>query len=138
MTNVQRNIQQQRAAFALEKVTAVVRDSTQEVQKRFKAYSNSLPAMVQMNGIGQALAFAFQKSNGDKDENKGWRLLYDLVSAWLLQRNIWEKSQGGLLQTLAQGNQEQYQLAQAELQALLSWVKDFSRALIKGEVEQED
>ncbi|WP_432785089.1 hypothetical protein AAEX37_02017 [Oligella sp. MSHR50489EDL] len=135
---MRRNIQQIRADFALSKVSTLVSDNTPQVQRRFKAYSNGLPAMVQTNGIGQALAFAFQKSNGNGDEARAWKLLFNLISEWLLQRGIWGNTKGSLLERLSRGNQEQYQLAQAELQALLAWVKDFSRALIKGEIEQGD
>lgn len=133
------SIQQKRAAYALQQVLAVTQSQSDSVQKRFKAYSNSLPAMIQMNGVGQALAFAYQKSNGDKDENKGWKALLDTVSTWLLQREIWGKQAVGanVVQVLSGGTQKQYQLAQAEAQALLSWVKDFARAEIAG-VASED
>lgn len=133
------SIQQKRAAYALQQVLAVTQSQPDSVQKRFKAYSNSLPAMIQMNGIGQALAFAYQKSNGDKDESKGWKALLDTVSTWLLQREIWGKQAAGanVVQVLSGGTQKQYQLAQAEAQALLSWVKDFARAEIAG-VASED
>lgn len=129
-----RNIQQQRAAYALDKVSQLKQTQPESVQKRFKAYSNSLPAMIQMNGVGQALAFAYQKSNGDKDENKGWKALLNVVSEWLLQREIWGKQSAGsnVIQILAAGSQKEYQLAQAEAQALLSWIKDFARAEIAG------
>ncbi len=133
------SIQQQRAAYALQQVMAVKQSQSDSVQKRFKAYSNSLPAMIQMNGIGQALAFAYHKSSGEKDENKGWKALLDTVSTWLLQHEIWGKQATGanVVQVLSGGTQKQYQLAQAEAQALLSWVKDFARAEIAG-VAAED
>jgi len=132
-----RSIQQQRAHYALKKVSEA-KGSGEAVAKRFKAYSNTLPAMIQMNGIGQALAFAYQKSNGKKaEEAKGWKLLFDLVDHWLMnERNIWGKSSSAhVVMALSEGNQAQYQLAQAEAQALLSWVKDFARAEITGEAE---
>lgn len=133
------SIQQKRAAYALQQVLTVKQSQPEVVQKRFKAYSNSLPAMIQMNGIGQALAFAYHKSSGEKDENKGWKALLDTVSTWLLQREIWGKQATGanVVQVLSGGTQKQYQLAQAEAQALLSWVKDFARAEIAG-VAAED
>ena len=133
------SIQQKRAAYALQQVLTVKQSQPEVVQKRFKAYSNSLPAMIQMNGIGQALAFAYHKSSGEKDENKGWKALLDTVSTWLLQHEIWGKQATGanVVQVLSGGTQKQYQLAQAEAQALLSWVKDFARAEIAG-VAAED
>lgn len=134
--NNTRSIQQQRAHYALKKVLEA-KGVGESVAKRFKSYSNTLPAMIQMNGIGQALAFAYQKSNGKAEEARGWKLLFDLVDYWLLsERNIWGKSSSAhVVMALSEGNQAQYQLAQAEAQALLSWVKDFARAEISGEAE---
>lgn len=131
-------IQQQRAAYALKQVLNA-KEQSEAIQKRFKAYSNSLPAMIQMNGIGQALAFAYQKSNGTKDENRGWEMLFVALGEWLLQREIWGKqaANANVVMVLTEGSQEQYQLAQAEAQALLSWVKDFARAEIAGEVTED-
>jgi len=135
MTKMQTNIQQRRAAFALSQVQAVAEKCSPEVQKRFKAYSNSFPAMMQMNGIGQALAFAYQKSNGETDENRGWQLIFQVCQRWLLEHStIWQSRSEPLMNVLTTGSQEQYQLAQAEVQALFSWVKDFARAEIKGDV----
>ena len=137
MSAKDRNIQQQRAAYALKKVQAVVANQNEDVQKRFKAYSNSLPAMIQMNGIGQAMAFAYQKSNGsNKNEATGWTLLFGVVADWLLkERNLWGNAKPDLMRAITEGSQEEYQLAQVETQALLSWVKDFARAEISGEPE---
>lgn len=138
----QRSIQQKRAAYALTYVQQNVKAGVDDdAQKRFKAYSNSLPAMIQMNGLGQALAFAYQKSNGSNEsEKKGWELLFKLVAHWLLtEQKIWGHSQEkNILGALTKGTQEQYQLAQAEAQALLSWVKDFARAEIVGDAPQGD
>jgi CRISPR-associated protein Cmr5 len=132
---VSRSIQQQRAHYALALVSRVTSEES-DVQKCFKAYSNSLPAMIQMNGIGQALAFAWQKSNGDRNkESTAWTLLFRAVSDWLLkERSLWASAgHDHVVHALAAGSQEQYQLAQAEAQALLAWVKDFARAEIVGE-----
>lgn len=136
MSQRKTNIQQQRAAYALAKVQAVTQQNSEEVQKRFKAYSNSFPAMVQMNGLGQALAFAYQKSNGDKDENKGWKLIYKIVEEWLLKKQTILSPSTSLIKGITESTQDRYQLAQAETQALFSWVKDFARAEIKGEATQ--
>lgn len=132
-----RSVQQLRAAYALTKVQAVVTSEKDDVQRRFKAYSNSLPAMIQMNGIGQAMAFAYQKKNGNNSsEAKGWCLLFAVVEEWLVkERRLWGSSQADLMPAITQGNQQQYQLAQAEAQALLSWIKDFARAEISGDME---
>lgn len=133
-----RSIQQQRAQFALEKIAQLI-EKHPDSAPAFKSYSNALPAMVQMNGIGQALAFAWQKADGTAKEARAWNALFSLVQEWLLTRQkIWGNANNpeNVLMALNQGSQAQYQLAQAETQALLAWVKDFSRAQIKG-IDQE-
>lgn len=128
----QRSIQQKRAAFALSEVLKVKQQEL-AIQKQFKAYSNSLPAMIQMNGLGQAMAFAYQKSN----ENQGWKLLFDMVSNWLrTKQSLCSNPNSNLLLSITEGSQQQYQLAQAEAQVLLRWIKDFTRAEISGEAEE--
>lgn|SRR5690554_35470 len=133
----QQSIQQKRAHYALSLISSV-RKEDNGVQKCFKAYSNTLPAMIQMNGIGQALAFAWQKSNGGKqDESQAWGLIFGAVSHWLVgERSLWGQGSGiNVLEALTAGSQQQYQLAQAEAQALLAWIKDFARAEIAGDRE---
>ena len=130
----EQTLQQQRAAFALTQVSAL--KGKGQAASRFRAYANSLPAMIQSNGIGQAMAFAHHKAKAGKGaEAQGWQCLYDTVSQWLCtRRDLWG---GGtdLMQSLMDGSQQQYQLAQAEAQAFLRWVKDFARAELANEEE---
>ncbi|ANG65135.1 type III-B CRISPR module-associated protein Cmr5 [Marinobacterium aestuarii] len=128
----QQTIAQQRAGFALKKVLAVTPDK--ETANRFKAYANSLPAMIQTNGIGQALAFAKMKGNGRGPEASAWLALYKAVSEWLTtgERGIWPAQQD-VMEAIVAGDQYQYQRAHAEAQALLSWIKQFARAEIAGD-----
>ena len=127
-------IEQRRAKFALLKINEIKKDSL--VAGRFKAYSHSLPAMIQMNGLGQALAFAKQKSLGSNSDAQAWKALYLSCCEWLNKRNVWPEHDDAL-QGITQGSMAQYQLAHAELQAMLVWLKLFSRAEIIDSPEEE-
>lgn len=130
-------IQQQRAAFAMKQVSELVGKTH---AGRFRAYANSLPALVQMNGLGQAMAFACSKKSGKGDEAEGWGALYKLVSDWLCRnKTIFADHDGDLMKAIVSHDQNHYRLAQAECQALLVWVRQFARALLKddGKGEQE-
>ena len=124
-------LQQQRAAFALQIVGTVT--GSAGIGKCFKAYVNGLPAMIQSNGIGQALAFAKMKANGKGDEACAWSTIYGALGQWLLdpERGIWS-AETELMQAIVKGDQFQYRLAQAEAQALLVWLKQFARSEIVG------
>lgn len=127
------SIEQKRAQDAMAKVTEVTSASA-SVQKKFKAYANSLPAMIQTTGLGQALAFAKVKANGKGDEAAAWSAMYAALDQWLQGQKIWSGSSDSLAALVA-GNQQQYQRAQAEAFAYLVWLKQFARALITGEAD---
>ncbi|MGI2029377.1 type III-B CRISPR module-associated protein Cmr5 [Endozoicomonas acroporae] len=125
-------IQQQRAAFSYERVRAMVSGNTPDdkAPERFKAYANSFPAKVQMNGLGQALAFARSKF-GTTAEGKAWQHLYQLVSDWLARPEGCFLNQD-VLEGIMSSDMQVYRQAQAEVQALMVWVKQFARAEIRG------
>ncbi|WP_257266085.1 type III-B CRISPR module-associated protein Cmr5 [Endozoicomonas sp. ONNA2] len=125
-------IQQQRAAFSYQWVRAMVTGNTPDdkAPERFKAYANSFPAKVQMNGLGQALAFARSKS-GTTAEGRAWRHLYQLVSDWLARPEGCFPNQD-VLEGIMSSDMQVYRQAQAEVQALMVWVKQFARAEIRG------
>lgn len=116
-------IQQKRAKFALERVQQAIESGTN--QSEFKSYASSLPAMIHMNGLGQAAAF-FKSKKGTHLE------LYNLLSDWLKEPN--QPYQGkDLLDGITQLDMEKYRLAQAEAQALMDWVKKFAKAFMGGD-----
>ena len=125
-------IEQKRAAFSYQRVRAIVSGTTPDdkTPQRFKAYANSLPAKVQMNGLGQALAFARSKS-GATAEGKAWQHLYRLVSDWLARPEGCFVNQD-VLEGIMSADMQVYCQAQAEVQALMVWVKQFARAEIRG------
>lgn len=127
-----KTIAQKRAAFSYQRVRAMVSGSTPDdkAPQRFKAYANSFPAKVQMNGLGQALAFARSKS-GATAEGKAWQHLYQLVSDWLARAEGCFANQD-VLEGIMSSDMQGYCQAQAEVQALMVWVKQFARAEIRG------
>ena len=134
MTDTPQTMQQKRAAFCYEKVTKIAGHKKQDAAKRFKAYANSLPAMVQMNGLGQALAFAKSKCDSEKPEGIAWQHLYDLISEWHGRKEGCYTGQD-VLEGIISSNMHVYRQAQAETQALMVWVKQFARAEIKGSTD---
>lgn len=127
-TALSQTIQQQRAAFSYQRVRdIVVKDGN--AAERFKAFANSFPAKVQMNGLGQALAFARSKF-GASAEGQAWQHLYQLVNEWLGRPDGCFPDQD-VLEGIMSSDMQVYRQAQAEVQALMVWVKQFARAEIK-------
>ncbi len=113
-------IQQERAKFALDHVMSDSRDPNVNV-KEYKSYAHALPAMIHINGLGQAAAF--YKAKGDMHQR-----LYQLLSDWLKQAGQPYQGCDDLLEGITQQDMHKYRLAQAEAQALMDWVKKFTSA----------
>lgn len=129
-------IQQQRAAFALAAVEAVNdrikaiaegNDRDKIKASEYKSYASSFPAMIQMNGLGQAAAFYRSKGAGNDSKAHAYRALYDTLSNWL-KRSGQPYQEKNLLKGITESNMQTYMLAQAEALALLDWVKKFAKA----------
>jgi len=112
------SIEQERAKAALQWAEMGVDSDT-------LSCANALPAMILMNGLGQAAAF--YKSKGGKYER-----LYKLLSDWLKQSG---KPYAGkeLLSGITTSDAKTYRAAQAEALAYLQWVKKFAKAYSKGD-----
>lgn len=123
-----RTMDQQRAEFALNAVDAFARqDKTRQAELR--RYLNQLPALIQMNGLGQALAFfrskGLQGSHGD---------IYSLIGKWLCETGPGQVFEGGerdVLRAITSSDMFRYMAAQNEALALLEWLKKFAVAMLE-------
>ena len=125
-------IQQQRAKYALKAVQDADKNK-QITPKEFKSYASSFPAMIHMNGLGQAAAFFYSK--GEKDSEH--RALYCILSEWLKQKNQ-PYADLDLLEGITQKDMQTYRLAQMEALALMDWVKKFSKAFVEDKTEDKE
>ncbi len=121
-------IAQKRAAFALERVLAV-KGETGISNQEFKSYANALPAMIHMNGFGQAMAFCRSKA-GDKGKGAAWQALFDMLSHWLIKEGQPFHGSTDLLKGITEKTMTVYMLGQAEALALCEWIKRFSNAYL--------
>jgi CRISPR-associated protein Cmr5 len=123
---MKQTIQQQRADYALKRVKALAQQLDADAQKEFTSYASSLPAMIHMNGLGQAMAFCKVKGK----DRPSYAQLYRLVSDWLCQPGQPFAGQSDVLDGITQTDMADYQLAQAEALVLMSWVKKIAKAFL--------
>lgn len=126
-------IQQERAAYALQCVERA-RDENRysnDFKSAYKSYASGLPAMIQMNGLGQAAAFYRSKSAGHDHKAQAYGCLYELLSEWLTKPGRPYSDHNDLLRGVTQEDMKTYMLAQSEAQALLDWVKKFAKAYME-------
>ena len=129
------NIQQRRAKYALERIQDINDDENIPNQK-FLSYVTSFPAMIYMNGLGQAAAFCCSKVSKKKEEGKAYYALYKIVSDWLCKESgIYEGSEH-MLNGITQGDMQTYRMAQAEALCLLEWARKFALAYLDEEPQE--
>lgn len=137
------SLAQRRAKHALLRINTL-KDAGPAQYGRYASYVSALPATILNSGLGQAmaqlLAAAGRKNEPTKDPHY---LLYMHVEDWIckgspvaVRRNV-EPGQEvpsqdiNLIQTIINGDQRAYLLAQAEALAYLEWLKKFARAMLE-------
>lgn len=114
--------EQQRSAFALQKITTAWNNNVPTQDANFIVGS---PTMIMTNGIAQAMAFFLSKG-----EDRCTRV-FTILKEWLSQEVTALPDNANNHQFLAQfANLEQndYLRAQQEALALLQWLKRYARA----------
>lgn len=138
-------MQQQRAKYALKAVQNAAED--QSIHSEYKSYASNLPAMIHMNGLGQAIAFFKAKSAPEKPpqqrnaKEKAYFSLYEMLSDWLCSKgNLITPMplqpyyrHNDVLNGITTEDMHTYRLAQAEAQMLMDWVKKFAKAFMTGD-----
>ncbi len=120
-----RTLEQQRAAYAWEKLRA-------PVKKEFVNLAKGAPALVMTNGLVQFLGFLLAKDEGHKR-------LANIVVGWLRKRGIVAGGQNGAgnndvndaLERLLAGDARQYMRATEEALEILRWVRTLADARFK-------
>ena len=107
-------IEQERAKSALEW-------AGKGVSKEALSAANGLPAMILINGLGQAAVF-YKGRGGD------FKNLYSLLSNWLCQKGKPYEGKDNLLVGITSEDSKKYRAAQVEALAYLQWVKKFAKA----------
>jgi CRISPR-associated protein Cmr5 len=118
-------LQQERAKYALDQVTAALSTFSNQ-RKEFRNHAAGLPAMILMNGLGQAAAFCISQ---DDVHNR----LYTILSGWLTGPNQPYENSGDLLAGITEQDLDHYRIAQTEALLLLDWVCKFAKAFVREE-----
>ena len=126
-----RSMDQERAEFALKKIQAILGGADQSHKAEVRRYLNNLPALIRMNGLGQALAFFRMKGEGTAHDT-----IYRMVSTWLCDASSKGRifsEDADVLTSITQSDMAHYMAAQNEALALLQWLKKFAVALLPNE-----
>ncbi|KUO70795.1 MAG: hypothetical protein APF81_12740 [Desulfosporosinus sp. BRH_c37] len=127
-------IENGRAKYAFETVDEFVSNNRQQDKrlKEYRSYVKKLPAMIQVNGLGQTLAFCFAK--GDQ-----YRELYNQIEGWVKEKQpelltrYSEANEMEFVQIVVSMNSNDYRIVSREVLALLDWMRRFADGLIRDQ-----
>lgn len=123
-------LEQERAKFALEWINRIQLSVKTEDKEKIISYASAMPAMIQINGLGQAAAFYRRKgATGPYYE------LYSVLSSWLTSPGrplaITGEEKPDLLSAITKLDMQAYIAASTEAVMFLDWVKKFATAFIE-------
>jgi CRISPR-associated protein Cmr5 len=119
-------LEQERARQAWQDVSSI----SDQLGSKYGTQARKLPALIQINGLGQTMAFL-----RSKPDNQAMRKVYDHLSGWVMGR------MGGtsdLLQAVTRWSSDEYRRATTEALAYALWLRRFAEAKGWAEGEEED
>lgn len=121
---------QKRAADAWQKTRELLQPKNEDFNDKYASYTASLPATIQMCGLGQAAATLLSAARGKADAHKK---LYDNLSNWLCrdEKEAPYRGANDLMEAIVGNDRDAYLRAQAEALAWLEWMKKFATAYLK-------
>ncbi|HDH44820.1 MAG TPA: type III-B CRISPR module-associated protein Cmr5 [Thermococcus sp.] len=123
-----RSLEQERARYAWECIQEVKKES-EELQKNYNSYVKKAPTLIQTNGLPNALAFYYNKW---KKGEKAYELLYKRIANWNEVKRMSGDKEFLLWVVEDASSIDVFQVTK-EVIALLSWIKRFAEAELKGE-----
>jgi CRISPR type III-B/RAMP module-associated protein Cmr5 len=138
MASPQQTLQQERAGAAWDNIREVERESEvqtekkpEEFRKDYGRQATKLPAMIQVNGLGTAMAFLCAKAKKKSKSPPG--LLYGHLSGWLMGRM--PNSSADLMDWIRNASASQYRRATAEAIEYALWLRRYAEAQGWGDEE---
>lgn len=125
-------IENGRAAFAYEAVEAYINQYANDDKKKkeYRSYLKKLPAMIQVNGLGQSLAFCFANNNRPYGD------IYSQIESGVRQQQegiISRYEQNGrmkFIEIITKMDSRDYRVITNEVMALLNWMRRFADGMI--------
>jgi CRISPR-associated protein Cmr5 len=115
--SIQQTTEQKRAAKAWDDVKGI----SKGMAETYSTQARRLPSLIQVNGLGQTLAF-FRS----KPDNQAMKAIYGHLSGWVMGQMGQEE--GDLLSAVTRWQSDVYRRATAEALAYALWLRRFAEA----------
>ncbi|GAD15278.1 cmr5 family CRISPR-associated protein [Geobacillus kaustophilus GBlys] len=129
-TNVKRvGIENGRAAFAFQEVKQA-KERLRGSFENYRSYVKKMPSLIQVNGLGQALAFCFQKG-------KEYKAIYQSLAKWMREQfpDQFSSANQELVEAVVNLSSADYRLWTMEAMALLDWMRKFADGMAKDDAK---
>ncbi|MDH7477716.1 MAG: type III-B CRISPR module-associated protein Cmr5 [Candidatus Bathyarchaeota archaeon] len=120
-----RSLEQERARFSWDCVNGVKALKDEDIEEKYSSYVKRAPALILTNGLGNTLAFYRSK------DEKAYKLLYEHINGWFKKKCHINQD---VIEWLISENTSSLDIFRVtkEILALLSWMKRFAEAELKG------
>lgn len=132
--NRRRTIEQERGKRAWECINEV-RNKPHDYQKEYSSRARGLNAMIQINGLGQTLAFLNAKGKKTDNREAGpnpYKRLSEQLSRWVGKQVRQQESVDLLTWLVQDASTEAYRRATAECLAFGTWLRRFAEAELES------
>jgi CRISPR-associated protein Cmr5 len=118
-------IENGRASFAFESVKNAFEDNQVNFES-YRSYVKKMPSLIQVNGLGQALAFCYQKK-------KEYRVIYDQLHTWIKERykQYFQEHNKEFVEVVIGLKSADYRVLTMEVLELLNWMRKFADGMAK-------
>ncbi|WP_044895092.1 type III-B CRISPR module-associated protein Cmr5 [Bacillus alveayuensis] len=118
-------IENGRASFAFESVKSAFEDERVTFES-YRSYVKKMPSLIQVNGLGQTLAFCYQKG-------KEYRVIYNQLHKWLKERysQYFQEPNKEFVEVVIGLKSADYRVLTMEVLALLNWMRKFADGMAK-------
>ncbi len=141
-----RSLEQKRAKYAWECIRKVKQKNKNDLNEKYRSYVRSAASYIQVNGLGNTLAFYKSKSTSDDKKNKNstekeaYKLLYEHINGWFKEHIKSNKSNDkDLLYWICNEKTSSIEVFRVtkEIIALLNWMKRFAEIELGDKNEQK-
>jgi len=130
--------EQERAAYAWKCIKATS-EKSEDFRKRYGTLARNMASLIQINGLGQALAFIYSRAKmADKkrsDKDRANEQIFNDLSAWLKESLGKTAQKGDILQILTGESSSFYRRATVEAMGLIVWLRRFAESTLPMEDE---
>lgn len=126
LENQRVKIENGRADYAYNIVANTIQKNSPEKNSEYRSYIKKLPSIIQVNGLGQALAFCFSKGGE-------YKRIYDQIYGWLKINNkeYFPNENEEFVKAVINMDSKEYRVITMEVLALLNWMRRFVDGMVK-------